>query len=582
MAVRPLPLADGRMPVPSVATDRPHSDPIYRGATARMFDSDLIEFFSKVHPIVPALLFVPVVAFFAWTGWPETTPGRFAAALGGGVFFWTFLEYSLHRYLFHVPDRGPITHWINYTFHGVHHHFPDDPRRLVMVPSVSIPLAVGFWFLFDATLPADVVSPAFAGLVLGYLAYDYSHWATHYIKPPKHPLLRPLAKFMRVQRARHMRHHFGDPELDFGVFVGIWDTVFDTAPPRTRAARGTDCVNKVDPREAPAPTWLGRWARNLVRDERDLYVVETAAELSLRAWIPALILFAVPGLPWWLGIAYLAVVIPASTDRFTLMLHVVSHRPLFKRSARWLNHWIPVGLGLFYGQTPYTYFAHHIGMHHAEGNLPNDLSTTMPYRGDSRWDFAKYAGRFFFLGTVDLARYMVRRKQHKLLRMVILGELGWLAGVIALAAWQPGPTLFVFVLPVLILRFAMMQGNWAQHAFVDLSDPNNPYRNSVNLINSRHNKRCFNDGYHIVHHLKPPAHWTEHPVEFEKNLALYGENDAMVFEGVDDFIALWGWLMAKDYDRMAEHFVDLSGQDRDKDTIIALLKSRTARPQEIA
>ena len=581
MATRPLPLPDGRLPVASVASDRPHAPAIYRGATARMFDSDFFEFFSKVHPAVPAILFVPVVAWFAFQGWEAATPARFALALGGGVLFWTFLEYSLHRFVFHIPDTGPITHWINFTFHGVHHCFPDDPRRLVMVPSVSIPLAVGFWFLFDAVLPADLVAASFAGLVSGYLLYDYSHCATHYVKPPKHPLLAPLGRFMRVQRARHMRHHFGDPELDYGVSVGIWDTIFDTAPSRTRGS-GSTAVNKADPRTAPSATWKSAWARTLIRDPRDLYVVETAVDLSLRSWIPALILFAVPGLPWFLGILYLAVVIPASTDRFTLMLHVVSHRPLFARKVRWLNHWIPVGLGLFFGQTPYTYYAHHIGMHHAEGNLLTDLSTTMRLRGDSRWDFAKYAGRFFFLGTFDLARYMAGRKQRKLLRMVILGELLWLAGVIALASWQLWPTLFVFVLPVAILRVAMMQGNWAQHAFVDLSDPNNPYKNSVNLINSRHNRRCFNDGYHIVHHCSPSAHWTDHPVEFEKNLEAYASNDAMVFAGVDDFIVLWGWLMKKDYDRMADHFVDLSGQDRTKDEIIALLRSRTARPQEAA
>jgi len=582
MAIRPLPLPDGRMPTPSIASAQSHGPAIYRGATARMFDSEFFEFFSKVHPAVPGVLFAPVVGYLAWQGWQGATAAQFFGMLALGVFAWTLLEYSLHRFLFHIPEVGPITRWINYTFHGVHHCFPDDPRRLVMVPSVSIPLAVGFYLATNALLAPELAAPAFAGLVLGYLFYDYSHWATHYIRPPKSPLLAPLARLMRTQRARHMRHHFGDPERDYGVSVGFWDVVFDTGPPKAREARGTDCINKLDPREAPKAGVLGRWAKDLVRDERDLFVVETATELSLRAWIPAIILFAVPSLPWWTGLIYLAVSLPALADRYTLMLHVVSHRPLFARKVRWMNHWIPVVLGPFYGQTPYTYYAHHIGMHHAEGNLERDLSTTMPFRGDSRADFAKYAGRFFFFGIVDLVRYLRGRKQKKLLRMVMWGELGWVGAVTLLANWQFWPTLFVFILPVVILRFAMMQGNWAQHAFVDLSDPNNPYRNSVNLINSRHNRRCFNDGYHIVHHCKPPAHWTEHPVEFEKNLELYGANDAMVFQGVKDFIVLWEWLMKKDCDRMAEHFVDLSGKDRSKDEIIALLRSRTARPQQAA
>ena len=38
------------------------------------------------------------------------------------------------------------------------------------------------------------------------------------------------------------------------------------------------------------------------------------------------------------------------------------------------------------GQSPETYFAHHIAMHHLEGNLPDDDSTTMPFKRDSGSD----------------------------------------------------------------------------------------------------------------------------------------------------------------------------------------------------
>ena len=43
-------------------------DATYRNTIARMFRSSFIEAFSKVHPIVPALLFVPVTGWFAWQG----------------------------------------------------------------------------------------------------------------------------------------------------------------------------------------------------------------------------------------------------------------------------------------------------------------------------------------------------------------------------------------------------------------------------------------------------------------------------------------------------------------------------------
>jgi fatty acid desaturase len=347
-------------------------------------------------------------------------------------------------------------------------------------------------------------------------------------------------------------------------------TVAPTLPPSSP-------LNHADPRSADRGGLLTAWARTLVREERDLHVVRIVVLLSMVSMIPAAVLFALPSPLWWLALLYPAMVLTQFTDRYTLMLHVVSHRALFKRRHRWMNHWMPAVLGLFFGQTPYTYYAHHIGMHHAEGNLRDDLSTTMHLHGDSLWHWCRYAGRFFVFGMWDLAQYFRRTRKPRLLRMILLGELGWLCGVVGLAMWKPVPTFFVFVLPVLILRLAMMQGNWAQHAFVDMDDPANPYKSSVDLINSRHNRRCFNDGYHIVHHCKPPLHWTEMPAEFEANRDEYARHDAMVFDGVANFIELWGLLMRKDYDTLAERFVDLRG-GRSKDEIKALIRSRTRRP----
>jgi len=42
--------------------------------------------------------------------------------------------------------------------------------------------------------------------------------------------------------------------------------------------------------------------------------------------------------------------------------------------------------------------------------------------------------------------------------------------------------LFVFGLPLLFLRIALMVGNWGQHAFVDCDEPDSDYRSSVTLV----------------------------------------------------------------------------------------------------
>jgi 4-hydroxysphinganine ceramide fatty acyl 2-hydroxylase len=203
----------------------------YRRLNARMFRSGFVEFFSRVHPVVPALMFVPVVAWFAWQGITSLGLLMTMASFAGGLLFWTFTEYTLHRFFFHMPRTTRITRFLYFYSHGIHHAYPDDFYRLVMVPSVSVPLAVIFYSLFHAVLPGGLAAGAFSGMVFGYLIYDYVHFATHHVNPPRAAWLRPIAEIMKGQRRRHMRHHFADHDRGYGVSTSLWDHVFRTHDP---------------------------------------------------------------------------------------------------------------------------------------------------------------------------------------------------------------------------------------------------------------------------------------------------------------------------------------------------------------
>jgi hypothetical protein len=261
---------------------------------------------------------------------------------------------------------------------------------------------------------------------------------------------------------------------------------------------------------------------------------------------------------------------------FVLMLHCTSHRRLFKRPWVWMNNYIPWVLGPFFGESPETYFAHHVGMHHPENNLEADLSCTMAYQRDSALDFARYFLRFLFLVLGDLARYMVRKGRRGMMVRLLIGELGFYAVVFGLMWVNWRATLVVLIVPFVVVRFAMMAGNWAQHAFIDASAPGNCYRNSITCINSAYNRRCFNDGYHIGHHIKQTRHWTEMPEDFRRNLTTYDAEGAIVFEGVDFFL-VWAALMVRGYEWLAERYVPLGAQRPARDEIVALLRARTAR-----
>ena len=195
-------------------------------ASPRMFESDLLDRLSRVHPLVPPAVFLPVVAVLFVFGAREVSTAGTLALVVAGWLFWTLTEYWMHRLVFHFePEEGigARLHWI---IHGVHHDHPNDPLRLVMPPSVSIPLALGFWGVFILVLGTPWAHVFMAGFLAGYLAYDMTHYHVHHH--------RPRTQLGKLVRELHMRHHFQDDTRGFGVSAPFWDYVFGT-PQRRRS-----------------------------------------------------------------------------------------------------------------------------------------------------------------------------------------------------------------------------------------------------------------------------------------------------------------------------------------------------------
>ncbi len=327
-----------------------------------------------------------------------------------------------------------------------------------------------------------------------------------------------------------------------------------------------------DDREATRP-WYAASVERMLNDPRDAQFIGLMTSCLILAVAGVGLFFSGPWL-WYLAPLYWAVLVFGLLDRYTLMLHCTSHRQLFNPRYRRLNQVIPWVIGPFFGQSPDTYFAHHMGMHHAEENLEDDLSSTLQYQRDRFGHWLRYWGRFLGFGLFELSFYMFKRKRTRLLKKILVGEGLYWGTVAVLAYFRPGPTLVVFVVPLLVIRTLMMMGNWGQHAFVSAGHPENPYLASITCINSRYNRRCFNDGYHIGHHLRARAHWTEYPVEFETNLAEYARQDAIVFEGLD-FFMVWLLLMTGRWARLARAFVHLPGAPaRTENEVVELFRER--------
>jgi sterol desaturase/sphingolipid hydroxylase (fatty acid hydroxylase superfamily) len=188
----------------------------------RMFESRVLDALSRVHPLVPVLIFVPaVVVLAAWSLSKVSVLGTLGLAVGGYA-MWTLFEYWLHRVVFHFePEKGlgARLHWI---IHGIHHEHPNDPMRLVMPPSVSIPLGALVFGAMYVVFGERYAPGLGAGFFAGYLVYDMLHYYLHHF--------RPRGRLGRMLRERHMRHHFQDDTRGFGISAPYWDEVFRTSP----------------------------------------------------------------------------------------------------------------------------------------------------------------------------------------------------------------------------------------------------------------------------------------------------------------------------------------------------------------
>ncbi|MEM1028883.1 MAG: sterol desaturase family protein [Myxococcota bacterium] len=191
-----------------------------RPTTCRMFDTPLIEFFSRIHPLSPFAFWVPTLGLLsAYVLYRGMSAALLVALAAAGWLAWSLVEYLLHRYVFHYVKPRPWQRRFHFIAHGVHHDFPQDAARLVMPLGVSIPLGLAFFLVALALFPLDITIALMVGFGGGYLLYDAIHYATHH--------LRPRTRLGKYLKKYHMVHHTGVEGL-WGVSQPLWDFVLGT------------------------------------------------------------------------------------------------------------------------------------------------------------------------------------------------------------------------------------------------------------------------------------------------------------------------------------------------------------------
>jgi sterol desaturase/sphingolipid hydroxylase (fatty acid hydroxylase superfamily) len=165
-------------------------------------------------PLVFLLLGYTIFSFFA------LVPTVCAAVLG--MISWTFFEYCMHRFCLHFIGSTPKLKHLHYVVHGMHHAHPTDPVRVIFPPFGSVIIGAAIALLFFALLPLLWALSGLAGFIVGYVWYEFMHYASHHIKWKS-------AWFMRRKRHHLLHHHSGEfKNKNFGVTTSLWDHVFNT------------------------------------------------------------------------------------------------------------------------------------------------------------------------------------------------------------------------------------------------------------------------------------------------------------------------------------------------------------------
>lgn len=136
------------------------------------------------------------------------------ASLLVGAFAFSFVEYALHRWVFHASSllAGEL--------HASHHRDPRQPSALPFWSSAAS--APAFFWLLTHWLSLFAAHFVLCGFFAAYFSYGVVHHLQHGIRIKDIPF-----RWLRRKWAAHAVHH-GRGDVNFGVTTSLWDRVFGT------------------------------------------------------------------------------------------------------------------------------------------------------------------------------------------------------------------------------------------------------------------------------------------------------------------------------------------------------------------
>lgn len=205
----------------------------------------------------------------------------------------------------------------------------------------------------------------------------------------------------------------------------------------------------------------------------------------------------------WIVMVLVALLVPFQVSSSALN-HNHHHCETF-RSA-WLNRVYEFVLFLQTGTTPLTWTLHHNIGHH--DNFLDQSADTSPWKTAKGEQMSRTW--YTLRNTIMMypSAWKVGQDHPKLFRsfLIFLVTSGLILSALVLGS--PLKALIIFVIPMTLMLFILVDTTYNHHAGLDSQDA---YKATYNILSPAYNICSWNLGFHTAHHLRPGLHWTNLP-----------------------------------------------------------------------
>jgi sterol desaturase/sphingolipid hydroxylase (fatty acid hydroxylase superfamily) len=183
---------------------------------------ELVKYFASKNPGHLFLFVLPLwYLSFKSIAASDVSSGTMFFAFIIGVIYWTFLEYGIHRWIYHTHFKTRLLSYFLGSFHLFHHKEVGDRRvynsGFLMIYLVT-PAVISPFLL--VTRDHGILAALILGLSSAYFIYECVHFLIHYKKFQ--------SGYMAYIQSYHFHHHDQAPNKNFGNTSHLWDLLLGT------------------------------------------------------------------------------------------------------------------------------------------------------------------------------------------------------------------------------------------------------------------------------------------------------------------------------------------------------------------